>query len=123
MATLIVCGIDMVQFNEDVSQPPELNNLTFEFETPHIQALYSIFLGSTRALTLTEIMNFGRYAVYAGYAGYAVYAAYVGYAWKMSVQIKRGILTLTKIVLKVHIELLSSSSLGTRWPSTTYQQS
>ena len=54
-------------------------------------------------MTLTEIMNFGRYAVYAGYAGYA---AYVGYAWKMSVQIKRGILTLTKIVLNIHIESL-----------------
>ena len=103
MATMIACEIDMVQFNEDVSQPPELNNLTFEFETPHIQALYSIFLGSTRALTLTEIMNFGRYAAYAGYAGYA---GYVGYAWKVIVQIKRGILTLTKIVLNIHIELL-----------------
>ena len=60
-------------------------------------------------MTLTEIMNFGRYAVYAGYAGYAGYAEHVGYAWKMSVQIKRGILTLTKIVLNIHIEFLSSS--------------
>ena len=74
-------------------------------------------------MTLTEIMNFGRYAVYAGYAGYAGYAVYVGYAGKTIVQIKRGIITLTKIVLNVHIELLSSSSLGTRWPSTTCQQS
>ena len=119
MATMIACEIDMVQFNEDVSQPPELNKL-LSLSLLHPQPSYSIFLGSTRALTLTEIMNFGRYAVYAGYAGYA---AYVGYAWKMSVQIKRGILTLTKIVLNIHIELLSSSSLGTRWPSTTYQQS
>ena len=123
MATLIACEIGMMQFNEDVSQHAELNNLTFDFKTLHPQALYSIFLGSTRALTLTEIMNFGRYAVYAGYAGYAGYAVYVGYAWKMSVQIKRGILTFTKIVLNIHIEILSSSSLGTRWPSTTYQQS
>ena len=93
MATMIACEIDMVQFNEDVSQPPELNNLTFEFETPHIQALYSIFLGSTRALTLTEIMNFGRYSEYVGYAGYAVY---VGYAGKTIVQIKIGMITLKK---------------------------
>ena len=30
MATMIACEIDMVQFNEDISQPPELNNLTFK---------------------------------------------------------------------------------------------
>ena len=32
VVTMIACEIDMVQFNEDVSHPPELNNLTFEFE-------------------------------------------------------------------------------------------